>query len=119
MPARAAVERLPQTGDVARVLALQERREFLVDHAGQRLVLRHAADLRLGLAPADEAAFGLDAHERAVERQSTPKIADMLAFGRDRNVNPARLDRFDLHEPASMRSGEIRARPGWREENAE
>src|SRR2546430_11456503 len=50
----AAVERLPQAGDVARVLADEERRELIVDHQRQRLVLRHAADLRLGFAPAGD-----------------------------------------------------------------
>src|SRR5437667_7935701 len=38
MRAAAVVERLPQPGDVARVLALEEGRELLVDQAGQRLV---------------------------------------------------------------------------------
>ena len=97
MGAAAAVERLPQPGDVARVLADEERRELLVDHAGQRLVLRHAADLRLGLAPAGQAAFGVDAHQRPVERQGAAEIAGVLPLRRDRDVHPERLDRFDLH----------------------
>src|SRR5204862_2468229 len=88
MGSRTGVERLPQPGDVARVLTPEERREFLLDQAGKRLVLRHAADLRLGLAPPRQAAFGVDAYQGAVERQRPPEIAGVLTLRRDRNVNP-------------------------------
>src|SRR5262249_16445181 len=71
----AAVELLPEPGDVARILTPEQRAEFLVDQRGQCLVLRHAADLRLGLTPAGDAALGLDPHDRAVERQRLAEIA--------------------------------------------
>jgi hypothetical protein len=67
MEAAAAVEGFPQPGDVTRILALEKRREFRVDQRGQRLVLRHPADLCFGLAPAGNAAFGLDPDDRAIE----------------------------------------------------
>ena len=47
MSTAAIVKRLPKAGDVAGIFADQQRREFLVDHRGQPLVCRQAADLRL------------------------------------------------------------------------
>ena len=97
MGAAPVVEGLPQPGDVAGVFADQQRRELLVDHRGQRLVGRHAADLGLGLAPPGQAAFGVDAHQRRIERGGPPEIAGVLFLGRDRDVHPIRVDRSDLH----------------------
>src|SRR5205823_1289703 len=99
MGTAAIVERLPQSGDVARVFALQQRHELLVDQAGQRLVLRHPADLRLGLAPAGQAAFGVDPHQGPVERQGAAEIADVLPLWGGWDLDPERPDRFYFHDP--------------------
>ena len=60
-----------------------------------------AADGGLGLAPADGAVVGLDAHERHVEAGDAPEVGDVLALRRDRAVQPPRLDVADDHERPS------------------
>jgi hypothetical protein len=49
------------------LFAEQQRRELLVDHRGQRLVDRHAADLSLGTAPPGQTALPVNAHEGCIE----------------------------------------------------
>ena len=48
------------------------------DQRGQPVVVAGAADLLLGLALADQAAGGLDAHDGGVERTDAPEVAQVL-----------------------------------------
>src|SRR3546814_7054492 len=41
--------------------------------------------------------LGLDPYQRGIEGQRRPEIADMLLLRRDRDVQPRRGDRSDLH----------------------
>src|ERR1700737_783563 len=69
-----------------------------------------------GLAPAGQPAFGVDPHQRSVERQGAAEIADMLPVRRDRDVHPERLDRFDFHlYPPRVEEADIRSHLGERE----
>src|SRR5262249_62036605 len=83
--------------DAARILADQELGELDADQLGQRVVVAGAADHRFGLAIADDAACGLDAHQRAVERGDAPEVADVLLRLGDRHVQPVGVDALDLH----------------------
>ena len=90
--AHAVVEHFPQAVDVARVFANKNRRELVVDQRGQAVVVARAADLLLGLAIADQAAGGLDAHDGGVEGTDAPEVAQVLLCFGDWHVHPGGAD---------------------------
>ena len=97
--AAAVIADLPQPAWVARVLADQRRAQVAVDQRSHRRVVAHAADRGLRLAPAHEAALGLDPHDGGVEEVGDAEIALVLLCLGDRHMHPTRRDVLDLHRP--------------------
>ena len=95
--AHAGLHFLVQANDVARILADEHRPVLVGDRRGDGAVVARAADLFLGFTPADEAAFGFDAYQRAVERCDAAEVGDVLLFFGNRDVQPGGADGFDLH----------------------
>jgi hypothetical protein len=83
----AAVEQLPDGGDVARVASDEHGRPFLADQRHDRRVVAEVADGHLGLAEPHEPRVGFDLDEAGVERVVLAEVADVR--GRQKSARTA------------------------------
>jgi hypothetical protein len=100
--ARTVVHALPEGADLARVLALEQRRELLLDDRDQRGAVPGAPHRRLRLAVADEPVLGAHRDEDAVEGRDAAEVGGVPALLGERAVQPDRLDAADLHARAGL-----------------
>src|SRR4029450_12646158 len=85
---------LGEPGDVARILADRNGRDHVV-YGGAHGV---GAGVAEGLAPADDAAVGLDAHQQdVVGRPGAQALALMITTEGVRHLHRMRVDTRDLH----------------------
>ena len=92
MRPRAVIHELPQARGVAGVLADQRRPDVVIDQRDQRRIIAAAEHRGAAFAMADQAGFGLDPHQRRVERGDYAEIAGVLLVLGDRYVNPSRVN---------------------------
>src|SRR4029077_5418268 len=79
--AGAAVEQLPDAGDVARVASHEDGRELLADQRDQRRVVAEVTDGGFGFPEPHVPRVGLDLDETGVERVVPAEIADVRTIG--------------------------------------
>src|SRR6185503_7218096 len=95
--ARAAVEQLPDAGDVARIAADDGGPHLLADEGDHRRVVAEIAHRGLGLSEPDQPRVGLDLHQAHVERVVAAEVADVRVLGGNWGAEPGGADGGDLH----------------------
>ena len=95
--AGAVVHARPGRADPARVLAHQQRAQFVFDDGHQRAAVAGAADRGLGLAVAHQAVIGADRHQHRVERGQPAEIGDVLHTRIEWAMQPGGVDGADVH----------------------
>ena len=85
MIANAVVKAVPYPRDIARILADQVGRKFLVDGSDDCVIIAGAAGGILAFAPTDNASIGLDPDNAGIELLDLAEVALVLALGRNRD----------------------------------
>jgi hypothetical protein len=93
----AVIHHVPKATDPARILADDQRPQFLLDDRVERKVRTGARQGGARLAVTDDTAFGLDADECRIEGFDAAEIGTMLPVFRDRRMQPVGGYGFDFH----------------------